>query len=427
MRDAIVVQNVSKQFVRYHASKPVTFHEAVLRGLRRMKPVEQFWALRDVSFCVTAGRMVGLIGRNGSGKSTLLRLIGGIGRPNQGQVIVNGRIRALLDLGVGLHADLTGRENVFVSGVISGLTQREVQQRFDSIVEFAELEASIDNPLRTYSAGMQVRLGFSIAVHTSPEILLIDEILAVGDLAFQRKCLERIAKFKAEGCTIILVSHNEEQIQQLCDEVVYLHQGQLIAHGDPAVVVGQYIADARQETHQLTPSEASGCLATNGVELRTNENRFGSLEMQIRAVHLLNAAGVPVQELYSGEPLQIEIEYDTSQTIPSPVFGVILTREDDLVCYDTSTAATEQLTPTIHGQGKITLYIERLDLNGGQYYINVGIYQADGNYAYDYHWRVYSLVIRQANPYEKGILCLPHCWRLHKAYNLVGNKSEGSR
>jgi len=233
MRGTVVVQGLGKQFRRYHRDRPVTLKEAVVRGLRQMKPVEQFWALREVSCSVAAGRTLGMIGNNGAGKSTLLRLIGGVGRPDEGSVQVHGRIGALLDLGLGFHPDLTGRENVFVSGVIAGLTRHEVAQRFDSIVAFAELQQSIDSPLRTYSSGMQMRLAFAVAIHTEPEILLIDEVLAVGDLAFQRKCLQRIARFKAEGCTILLVSHDATLIQQLCDEVLWLRGGRLVAHGDP--------------------------------------------------------------------------------------------------------------------------------------------------------------------------------------------------
>jgi lipopolysaccharide transport system ATP-binding protein len=426
MHDAIIVDSLSKQFCRYHASKPATFHEAVLQGLRRTKPIDRFWALRDVSFRVAPGRMVGLIGRNGSGKSTLLSLIGGIGQPDRGKIRVHGRMRALLDLGVGLHPDLTGRENVFINGVIAGLTRCEVQQQFDSIVSFAELEAFIDNPLRTYSTGMRMRLGFAIAVHTSPEILLIDEVLAVGDLAFQRKCIDRIAQFKAEGCTILFVSHNETQIKKLCDEVVYLREGHLVAQGDPEVVVGQYIADMRQENHKRTPEDFPALKSSTGVELKVHENRFGSLEMQITAVRLLNTKGNPIQELCSGEPLKIEIEYAAPRAIPSPVFGVMITREDDLVCYDTSTIASGQLLPTLQGQGRITLQIERLDLNGGQYYVNVGVYEPNDNYAYDYHWHVYTLRILQPNSYAQGVMYLPHAWKLHNIQSNIPSSAEST-
>jgi lipopolysaccharide transport system ATP-binding protein len=255
MESAIVVTQLSKTFRRYHPHRPWTFQEALARGVRRIGPVERFWGLRDVSFRVAVGRMVGIIGANGSGKSTLLRLVGGIGRPDSGKVEVHGRIGALLDLGSGFHPDLTGRENALVTGVLSGLTRREVRERFESIVAFAEVEEFIDNPMRTYSTGMQMRLAFATAVHTDPDVLLIDEILSVGDIAFQRKCLDRIAQFKASGCSILLVSHEGSVIQDLCDEAIWLNAGHLMAHGTPAEVVGRYVAYMNKNGH-LGPDQA---------------------------------------------------------------------------------------------------------------------------------------------------------------------------
>lgn len=244
MESAVVVKNLSKEFCRFHADRPSTLHETLVRGFGRLRPYDRFLALRDVSFSVAPGSVLGVIGANGSGKSTLLRLIGGVGRPDEGHVEVTGTIGALLDLGVGFHPDLTGRENVFVNGVISGLTRREVAKQFDSIVAFAELESFIDNPIRTYSSGMQMRLGFAVAIHARPEILLIDEILSVGDHSFQRKCFERIAQFRAEGCTIILVSHDTGAIRSFCDEALWLNSGRLVLQGRPDVVVNRYIEAA---------------------------------------------------------------------------------------------------------------------------------------------------------------------------------------
>jgi lipopolysaccharide transport system ATP-binding protein len=414
MPDAIVVQNLGKWFRRYHADRPTTIKEALLRGLRRMKPSEHFWALHDVSFRIAPGRMVGVVGPNGAGKSTLLRLLGGVGRPNEGQVTVHGRIGALLDLGAGFHPDLTGRENVFINGVIAGLTRREVAQRFDSIVAFAELEEFIDNPLRTYSTGMQMRLGFAVAAHTDPQILLIDEILAVGDLAFQRKCLDRIDRFKAQGCTIVLVSHDATSIQQLCDEALWLRRGKLVAYGPADVVAEQYVAEMSAETRRRTPATRPAVRTSTGEELRVNENRFGSLEMEIVAVQLIDPAGLPVTELDSGDPLQVEIEYVAPQPIPEPIFGVIISREDGQVCYDTNTAGAGHRLPTVHGPGQISFHIERLDLIGGQYYVDVGVYEREWAYAYDYHWHAYPLVVRPTGG-EKGILHPPHRWEMEAA------------
>ena len=262
MDEAIVAEGLGKRFRIYHADRPSTLQEVFQRGLRRLRPADYFWALRDVSFRIPSGHMVGVIGPNGAGKSTLLQLIGGIGRPDRGQVRVHGRIGGLLDLGAGFHPDLTGRENVFISGIISGLTRREVTAQFDSIVAFAELEEFIDNPLRTYSTGMQMRLAFAIASHVDSEILLIDEILAVGDMLFQKKCIDRIRRFKTDGCTTLLVSHSLSLIEELCDDALWFESGQLIAHGPAAEVATRYVVEttarAEVEPPGASPAEPAG-------------------------------------------------------------------------------------------------------------------------------------------------------------------------
>lgn len=257
MQPVIAVKNVSKKYRRYSSDRSYTLQETVVNKMRRLlnrngrsktsarkqhtsTSSGYFWALRHIDFTIPSGRMVGLIGHNGAGKSTLLRLIGGVGKPDEGSIAVQGRIGALLDLGAGFHPDLTGRENAFISGVIGGLTRRQVEERFDDIVTFAELEEFIDSPLRTYSNGMQMRLAFAVATQIEPDILLIDEVLAVGDLAFQQKCLERIAQFKREGCTILLVSHETSLIEKLCDEVILLNAGEIVAHGPADDVISQY-------------------------------------------------------------------------------------------------------------------------------------------------------------------------------------------
>ena len=411
MQNAIIVQNLNKEFRRYHTHKPQTFQEAIVQGLRRLKPAEQFIALQDVSFSIPQGRMVGVIGRNGAGKSTLLRLVGGVGRPDRGGIKVNGRIGALLDLGAGFHPDLTGRENVFISGVIAGLTRRQVAQHFDDIVAFAELEEFIDNPLRTYSTGMKMRLAFAVAVHIDPDILLIDEVLAVGDMAFQRKCLARIEQFKQRGCTILLVSHDVGQVQQLCDEVIWLRKGQVAAHGPADVVVGQYKAEMSKETEQRTPTEIPVMITPAGTELRINENRFGSMEIKIESVKLLDSVGMPVAQMSSGEPLSIEIEYQAPQPIATPIFGVTISRDDGFIFYDTYVKASDIAMPVAHGRGKVALSLDRLDLVSSHYYVDVGIYEQDWAYAYDYHWHVYPLIIDAADN-GKGVLYPPHSWRV---------------
>jgi lipopolysaccharide transport system ATP-binding protein len=411
MAPSVTARNISKSYRAYSKDRPGTLQEAVVRGLRGLRAGKKFWALQEVSFDLEPGRMMGVIGANGAGKSTLLRLVGGVGRPDQGSLEVNGRIGALIDLGAGFHPDLTGRENVYINGVISGLTRQEVGRQFEAIVSFAELEAFIDSPLRTYSTGMQMRLAFAIAVHIQPEVLLIDEVLAVGDLAFQRKCLDRIAYFKQQGCAILLVTHDISLVEQLCEQALWLRQGRVAASG-PAVAVAQaYITEMRAETQRRTPSEQRVTRTPQGVELRLNENRLGSQEMQIERVSLRPSGGQPGTEIDSGEGLRVEIEYNAPLPIPSPIFGVTVTRADGLVCSDLSTGSAGLALPTLHGQGVIALNFDRLDLAGGDYYVDVGVYHKDWAYAYDYHWRVYPLAVRPS-PGEKGVLRSPHRWEL---------------
>lgn len=251
MPDNITVRGLGKKFRRYHADRPRKLKQMFTRGVHKLRPVEEFWALRGVSVAVAAGRMVGVIGHNGAGKSTLLRLIGGVGKPDEGRITTRGRIGALLDLGAGCHPDLSGRDNVFLSGVIAGLTRRQVASRFDAIVAFAELEDFIDNPLRTYSSGMQMRLAFAVAAHTDPDILLIDEVLSVGDAGFQKKCLGAIQEYKANGCAILLISHEMSPIRELCDEVYWLQAGHAVAHGEPDRICSRYTETMTAETNQV--------------------------------------------------------------------------------------------------------------------------------------------------------------------------------
>jgi lipopolysaccharide transport system ATP-binding protein len=420
---AIFVDRLSKRFRRFNPDRPSTFQEAILRGLRNLGPSEGFWALQDVSFSVDRGNMVGVIGENGAGKSTLLRVVGGVIKPDRGKVITNGRIGALIDLGAGFHPDLTGRENVYINGIISGLTRQEVDQQFDSIVEFAELIEFIDSPLRIYSTGMQMRLAFAVSAYINPEILLIDEILAVGDISFQSKCLDRIDQFKKDGCAIILVSHDTSLVGKLCNEVLWLREGRVRAHGLAEAVIREYIAEMRHETERRTPKYELVKTTPSGIELRMNENRFGSQEVQIMDVRLLSDANLLASEIGSGEPLKIEILYRATRPVKAPIFGISITKEDGFVCYDTSTAAAGMELPVVHGTGKITLICERLDLIGGKYFIDVGVYKSDWSYAYDYHWHVYPINVTLSNG-EKGILRPPHHWQMDGEIPLEGDVPE---
>jgi len=244
---AIEVRGVAKRYRVHHAHRPRTLHEALSHGFRRLAPTETFWALRDVNLEVPLGWSLGLIGANGAGKSTLLRLMAMVGRPDAGTITVHGRMAALLDLGAGFHDDLTGRDNVMVAGVISGLTRSEVRQRFDEIVEFSELSEFIDNPLRTYSTGMRLRLAFSIAITIEPEILLVDEVLAVGDRRFQQKCVDRISALRQRGCSLVLCSHDLGLAGSLADSIAWLERGLVRRVGPSSEIVAEYTRAADQQ------------------------------------------------------------------------------------------------------------------------------------------------------------------------------------
>jgi lipopolysaccharide transport system ATP-binding protein len=244
---AITVRRLGKRFRVHRADRPWTLQEAVLGCLRRRCPPVTFWALRDASFTVHRGSSLAVLGRNGSGKSTLLRILGRIIRQDEGWVSVRGRVSGLLDIGAGFHGDLTGRENVFTGSIIAGLTRKETAARFDRIVEFAELEGFIDAPLRCYSTGMHMRLAFSVATHVNPEVLLIDEVLAVGDVGFQKKCIRRLGEMKEAGCTIVIVTHDTGLVPWICDEALWLQDGRVTRQGPAADVCAEYVAHFEKE------------------------------------------------------------------------------------------------------------------------------------------------------------------------------------
>ena len=242
MKNAVIVENVSKRFRRYPTRGHTTLKEALLKGqlFRMRRDREYVEALKDVSFTVPEGTVLGIIGPNGAGKSTLLRLIAGIYRPTTGRVVVNGRLSALLNLGLGFHPELTGRENIIIGGLAMGLSRREIMRRLDEIVAFAELEEFIDAPVRTYSSGMYMRLAFSVAVNVDPDILLLDEVLAVGDAHFAEKSRARMEEFKEQGKTILLVTHDLATVESWCHQALWLEGGKVRALGDPHEVVSQY-------------------------------------------------------------------------------------------------------------------------------------------------------------------------------------------
>ncbi|MBN1319117.1 MAG: ABC transporter ATP-binding protein [Anaerolineales bacterium] len=400
---AVTVKDLGKKFNRYRTDRPKTFKGVLFGGLERIKPLESFWALRNVSLDVTSGKALGIIGSNGAGKSTLLQLIGGIGCPDEGNVSVKGHIGALFSPSSGLTPELTGRENVYINGVIAGLTRKQVAQRFDSIVDFAELEDYIDSPMRTYSSGMQTRLGFAVTIHTEPDILLIDEALSVGDIKFQQKCIDRINRFKTDGCAILLVSHSTSAIKDFCDEALWLHRGEPMAYGPADIVVDRYITDARTGTPGRDSTDS------NNGKSADDTDRFGSREIEIVSFNLYDRNYQQVKVLNSGDALNVEIGYLAHKPIPSPIFIVTIKRMDRTICFTTNSKNGNIQLDTVDQSGTLSLHIERLDLVGGQYMIDVSIHEQSYTYVYDYHLNSYPLIVRPTCG-EKGILNPPAVW-----------------
>jgi lipopolysaccharide transport system ATP-binding protein len=290
---AIEVESVSKRFRRQTIQPHTTLKSAVVNLFRpRNRSVEEgmFQVLRDITFTVRQGQILGIIGRNGSGKSTLLKLLAGIYRPDRGNIRVAGRIGALLELGAGFHPEFSGRENVLINGIVLGLSKREVRQRFDEIVRFAELETFIDEPVKTYSSGMYMRLGFAVAVHAAPDILLVDEILAVGDETFQQKCFDKLAAFRRLGKTIVLVSHDLATVERWSDEALWLDSGVIQGRGEPRRVIDLYRqgAVAQEERIALAAHHRIEEAVQDDAGLETSK-RWGSQEVTLVAVQMLDA------------------------------------------------------------------------------------------------------------------------------------------
>jgi ABC-type polysaccharide/polyol phosphate transport system ATPase subunit len=346
MGGAVRLEGVSKRFVLQH-HKARSFQELVVNlAHRRNGGREEFWALRDVSLSVAPGETLGIIGENGSGKSTLLKLISGILEPTAGRVRVEGKVSALIELGAGFHPDLTGRENIYLNGAILGLGRREMARRFEEIVAFSELERFIDTPVKHYSSGMYMRLGFAVAISVDPDILIVDEVLAVGDEAFQRKCLERIADLRRRGTTVIFVSHVLPLVEQLCDRAVWLERGVIRARGDARAVVRAYqaaVAGAAADGARREISPANGLAADPAApDPPGADGAVPPTGAAVREVRLLDADGVERYSFRTGETLVAQLSYQAAGPL---VLGVALRRSDGLLIYRAASEPRPALGP----------------------------------------------------------------------------------
>ena len=408
---AIEVRGVGKRLARYSVDRPRTLKELLIRGFSALRPVDHFWALRDVAFDVRRGEVFGVIGHNGSGKSTLLRLLGGVMRPDKGKVAVDGRVNGLLELNTGMHADLSGRDNIIINAVVAGLTREQARKRVDEIIAFAELEDAIDSPVRTYSTGMRMRLGFAVAVHVHADVLLVDEVLAVGDIGFQRKGLDRIRRFKEEGSAVVLVTHDMSQVEALCDRVLWLRHGEVAGYGPTHIVVDQYKAEMATESRRRTPGNLETRRASSGILLTPNENRFGSLEAEILDVQLLDGGGMPVSAIDTGAPLTIEVRIDSKQLAEAPQVSISISDKQNVKCIDLNSEGDGVTLPASGSGDSIALHLERLDLGDGEYSVSVGLFEPNWAYAYDYHWLTYPLRVT-APGVSPGPMAPPRRWEL---------------
>lgn len=402
MNAAIRVEAVSKTFAR---RRHRTLKDVVVRGVRPAT-CEPFRALRDVSFEIGRGRTVGLIGHNGAGKSTLLRLIGGVGRPDTGAIHVGGTVAGLFELGSGLHPELTGRESILVAGVLAGLTRAQVRARLDAIVQFAGIGDFLDEPTRTYSTGMQARLAFATAVHVEPDVLLVDEVLAVGDLAFQARCLDRLRRMQRAGVTILLVSHDPGLVDDLCDEVVWLQGGRVIGQGEPREVTRRYRAAMEDETRRTTPPGVPDVRTRGGGRLRVLDNRFGTLEAQLREVTVTDAWGAVAGDTRAGDAVRVVVDVDHGTVDEAVNLIASLVRDDGVVCLEAATTVAGGAA----GGSRAALAVDRLDLAPGRYAWSVGLYSADWARTLDFHWQAYPLEVAGVPAASAPVLAPPLSW-----------------
>jgi ABC-type polysaccharide/polyol phosphate transport system ATPase subunit len=440
--NAIELAHVSKIYRRYGGKQFATLKSALLQRsiMRDLQPSETFPALNDVSFAVPRGSTFGVIGRNGSGKSTALKLVAGITKPTSGTVRVTGRISALIELGAGFHPEISGRENVFINGIMLGLTKREIQNRFDAIVDFAELREFIDAPVKTYSSGMYMRLGFAVAINVDPDVLLVDEVLAVGDEGFTHKCLDKFSEFRRRGKTILLVTHSLNLIERFCDEAVWLDAGRKNAEGDPKRVVDAYLTKVEQGEELLLAQttaravENAQPLTTNGGHdapadptsdmFQATEGRWGSREVEITDVAFIGRDGQSSHIFHSGDPMSVRLRVRASRATEDFVFGIGFFNADGVCCYGTNTYLEEMNPEQMSGDAEVTFAIDSLDLVEGTYKLDVAVHKRDGA-PYDYHRLLYTFRVK-SRTHDVGIYRPRHHWTFSPTVRFRMAAKDGS-
>ena len=398
---AVLLDGLGKQFRLTH-DRNWTLKATMLAGHRTR--YEEFWALRGVDLEIPHGSTFGIIGGNGSGKSTLLKVLAGILRPDEGTATVNGRLSALLELGAGFHPELTGRENVYLNGAILGFTSREIRRRFDDIVGFAELDRFIDEPVRNYSSGMYVRLGFSVAIHVEPEILLVDEVLAVGDHTFQKRCLDRFAQLKAEGRTIILVSHDLDMVGWLCEQTAWIQQGTLRAVGPSPKVIERFLDGAVDSPTRADPSPSA-------------PRRFGGLgpDDLVRAVDLVDANGHPMDRVGSGRPVRFRIRVNADQVGEPVTVALGLYRSDGTHVTSINSGAAARAADEA-GMVEVDYTVDSLAVQPGTYELSVALHDATMRQVFERHTHLVRFEVEPTGvDQQNGLVALGGTWSARSA------------
>ena len=416
--NAIEVKNVTKKFKMYF-DKGKMLKERAISWKRN--EYEERCVINDISFDIKKGEAVGLIGHNGCGKSTTLKLLTRIMYPTSGSIEINGRVSSLLELGAGFHPDLSGRENIYINASIFGLTKSEIDKRVDEIIEFSELEEFIDNPVRTYSSGMYMRLAFSVAINVDADILLIDEILAVGDVNFQAKCLNKLMEIKQEGTTIVLVSHSTAQIEQICDRSIWIHDGVIALDGDAHTVDEEYLkymGEKRKERSQtlgkvkVFKSSESGVIvgkSTSGNIEESNHSR-GTGEVKITSVKTVNTNKEEASVFSSDDPIIFRVSYEVDKAIEDALIGICIYRNDGVQCYGTNTKVDGIDGFRIEKNGSVEYLLEESQLKEGKYFLDVCIAVKDDDMV-DYCSHVCDFEVYD-NHKDIGLIRMSHIWTL---------------
>jgi len=404
---AVLIENVA---VRYRVAKEriPSIKEYTIRWIKRDISYHEFWALQNISLEIQRGEVFGIIGPNGAGKSTLLKVVARVLRPTTGRVRVYGRIAPLLELGAGFDHELTGRENIYLNGAILGYSRKNIETRFHRIVEFAGLQEFIDAPLRTYSTGMIARLGFSVATDVRPEILIVDEILGVGDAEFQTKSFERIQNFQGSGTTILLVTHDLGRVKEMCGRAVWLDHGKIVAMGSATGIANQYLGHTTDVEGERLAEEST----TQGIK------RIGTCKVEIINVRVTDGNGLEQTIFQTGQHLAIHMDYLAHEPVPAPVFGVAVHRQDGFHITGPNTTQAGLTLPTIEGEGTVTYDVPYLPLLEGLYQLTVAVVNQNDTEIFDYHDRAYPFRVMNAGEIGEryGLMTLSGEWDLGKTH-----------